>query len=598
MKGFLVKVIANLTAILLAVLFCGVAAFVFLAGLMAVLAAPAVTLVPDSAVLVIDMNMVVPDSPQEVSPFEALRKLSGPDMPDIVPLRDALRAIDAAAGDQRIKGLLIYGAGPVHLDTNMSNILELRRAVERFKASGKPVNAYLQDCMKGEYLLASSADDISMNPVGFLLLNGFAAERLYLAQACERFGVGVQVASVGDYKSAVETFTRSDMSPEDREQTRMLLEGVSGTFVSEVSRGRDLEAEAIREFMSGKGFTMAGEARELGLVDRVEPRDGMVRRMQELAGPDPEGNTFSQISLAEYVGAVDEPTPNGNGTVALVYLEGVIVDGEGDYDQAGGDRLARTIRELRNDERVKAMVLRVNSPGGSASASEIIRREIELFAETRPVVVSMGGVAASGGYWVSAPGDFIYAEPTTLTGSIGIFAVLMNFRQLEDNLGMTTDSVSTSEYADFMSVHQTRSQVEMERVHFMLEGLYEMFIQLVSEGREIDPAQVRELAQGHVWIGGDALDRSLVDAFGGLDDSLAKAAELAGLGADYTVRELPAEKTFEEVLAEMLGGAEAAISGPQTPLEKEKARVLDLFETLNDPAHVYARMPYGLEIVW
>lgn len=598
MKAFLVKVIANLAAIFVAfAVFCFFGLLI-LAGFMGAASQSSAPPVPESAVLVLPLDLIIVDSPREVGLAEAVVEALNPASGEIVPLKHLIDALDRAAEDERIKSLLLYGRDPGQLGTSMANVLEIRRAIERFKASGKQVDAYLQDSGQREYLLASTADHITIHPLGGVSMTGFAFERVYFGAAFERYGVGVQASAAGAYKSAIDAFTRSGMSDNDREQLGALLDDMSTVFQAEVSASRNLPDGKVVEMQGTLGLISADEMLQLGLVDSVEPRDMIVERLKDRVGENDDETTFSQVTVSDYISARPMAEARDD-VIAVVYIEGELVDGEGESDQAGGDRIARQIRKLRADDDVKALVLRVNSPGGSASASEIIRREVELFAADRPVVVSMGSLAASGGYWVAVPANYSFAEPITITGSIGVFSLMVNIDDLAGNWGVTSESVQTSEFADIYSIYEPRSPTEMARVDFLIQDIYHKFIALVAEGRHLATEDVEAIAQGRVWSGLDAVDLKLVDSLGGINDAITKAAALADLEqGDYSLREVPAEKTFEEALAEMLGSAKAGIMGPETLAQREQRELLEMLDSLKDSNNLFARAPFNLDLVW
>jgi protease-4 len=342
------------------------------------------------------------------------------------------------------------------------------------------------------------------------------------------------------------------------------------------------------------------------LVDRLAYRDQIIAELKAATGQDDDARTFRQISLSAYARLVgtDQPGPRetpaegaGRGTVAVIYAEGAIVDGDGGVGQVGGDRFSRELRRLRQDDRVKAIVVRVNSPGGSATASEHIRRELRLAAEDKAVVISMGGVAASGGYWIATSGGRIFAEPATITGSIGVIGMLLNVAELGDKLGLSWDTVKTGTFADLVSISRPKTPEEMALFGRLVERTYQDFLARVVEARGLTPEQAHAVAQGRVWSGREAVAQGLVDELGGLAEAVAYAAESAGLGAGYRLVEYPRRKELGEAIAELMerlqpGGAGAR--GPVPALARQLEHEWRALGTFNDPRGIYARWPVEL----
>jgi len=416
------------------------------------------------------------------------------------------------------------------LHSGWAALTELRAALVDFRASGKPLCATSTIYEESTYYLASTAEHVWVDPMGGMLLNGFASQRMYFASALEKLGVEIQVTRVGRYKSAVEPFLADERSPEDREQTEKLLAAINGEFVDGVAGSRTFDAQQLHAWMEEGRLIDGSEAVELGLADAALSHESMMTELAELLDTD----EVETVSLEQYA-MPDGPVKRPGNAVAVIYAEGTIVDGES-REQIGGDTLARVLREAASNDDYKAVVLRVNSPGGSAIASEVILREAIALAKQKPFVVSMGTLAASGGYWISCQADHIIAEPNTITGSIGVFGMLPNTEGLMTKLGISVDVVKTAKHADVLALHRPKTPEEMETIQVIVDSIYDGFLERVSIGRDLPLDQVAEIAQGRVWSGRDALELGLVDQLGGLEDAIDEAIRRADLDADAPLR--------------------------------------------------------------
>ncbi len=615
MKNFFASLLGSLVALVIfsaGALFCSVIFLVALVSLGGGGKKKAV--VERGAYLVFDMSVNITDAPPLLDKNIVVGALTGGSGgPQTLQLREATRALRAAAADRRIAGVFLHGRfAPADYGTGYAALQEIRKALQAVKDARKPVIAWLDSASAREMYLASLADEIVLDPYGELLMPGLASEPVFLAGAFEKFGIGVQVTRVGKYKSAVEPFTRADMSPESREQMQKLLDDIWGELRGGIAAARGLTPADVQRIVDAEGVIRPGSALDAGLATRLAYRDEIIDEMKSRTGVAAGGNEpFLQIALTDYVSTVPPsagPPPKpaaggaspGGGQVAVVYAEGVIVDGDGAPDEIGGDRFAREIRRLRQDDDIAAIVLRVNSPGGSASASEHIQRELRLAARAKPVIVSMGAYAASGGYWISAYGDRIFAEPTTVTGSIGVFGVLFDIQRLSHNLGITYDSVKTGRFADAVTITRPKTEEELAVAQRMVDWIYDEFVGKVADARGLPRERVHEIAQGRVWSGAEALRLGLVDEIGGLDDAIARAAGEAGLKTGYSVTEYPRKKELAEVLAELVqdlapnAGADAGgvVDQAAARLKSE----LSSINQFNDPKGVYARLPRELMV--
>ncbi len=607
MRDFLKYTFANILGTLIAI---GILGTVGIGGLIFLLvnavsskdtAGPKVE---NESVLVFDLSVAIADTKPASSTVEALSQaLSDDESPDTMTLRTVLDVIKTASTDDRIVALYLQGTTGT-TPNDYATLKEVRQALEEFKAAGKKIVAYDLDWTEREYYLGSLADRILMNPLGVMEINGLASEGTFFAGALQRLGVGVQVTRVGKYKSAVEPFLLSQRSPESQQQTQQLLNDLWGNFVAAVVESRDFNQTQLQQWVNTQGIFTATEAQNNGLVDQLTHFDQVVEELKGLSNSKKD-RTFKQISLPTYakVAEANKQLPavrHSKNQVAVLYAEGEIVSGYGSPTQIGGDRLAKELRNLRLDDSVKAIVMRVNSPGGSATASDVIRREVELTREVKPVVISMGNVAASGGYWISTYGSRIFAEANTITGSIGVFGVLLNVQQLANRNGITWDVVKTNPLADLDTITRPKTPAELARIQSIVDLIYEKFLTIVADSRNMSKEQVEEIAQGRVWSGKEAKNIGLVDEIGGLNQAIAAAAELAKLGDDWQTKEYPKQRRWEEIFVEKLIGARyKAANTPLDPLTVQLQNLkedLEILRNFNDPMGAYTRLPWHLRI--
>ena len=561
--------------------------------------------VENKTMLVFDMAMNITDSQPTSTTAEALsRSLSDQSDPSSMTLRRVVQTIDAAREDNRILGIYLHSSSSSS-SNGYATLREVREALERFRDAGKTIIAYNQDWSEREYYLASVAEEIFLHPLGMMEMNGLSSQTTFLTGGLEKYGVGVQVTRVGRYKSAVEPFLLTESSPESRQQTEQLLTDIWNDFVTTVESRPQISAQQVQQVVNTRGLLMAPEAEQQGFVDRIAYFDEVVAELKVLTGKKEDDRTFRQINLSRYATVSDNQRTTrmrSASQIALVYADGEIVSGQGGSTQVGGDRLAKQLRDLRRDDDVKAVVLRVNSPGGSATASEVIQREVQLMTETKPIVVSMGNMAASGGYWISSYGSKIFAQPNTVTGSIGVFGMLLNVQSLGNNQGITWDVVKTGPFADIQTITRPRTDQEMAIIQQMVDRIYERFLNLIVESRNLPAQQVREIAQGRVWSGQEAKQLGLVDEIGGLNDAILAAAELAELGDNWKVDEYPQTRSFEQVLIERLLGSRLKAMVPTPEPDPLTAQLQQLYEevsilkNLNDPFHAYTRLPFTFRI--
>ncbi|TLM76136.1 signal peptide peptidase SppA [Microbulbifer harenosus] len=487
--------------------------------------------------------------------------LGGPSTPPETRVKDLVDAIDHAANDNRIAALVLeldYLGG-----ASLSKLEEVGEAVLRFKASEKPVYAIGDNFTQGQYFLASYADKVYMNPMGSLLLMGFGSYRNYFKSALDKLKINFHVFRVGDYKDFIEPYTRDDMSPASRENNSRWLHQLWTEYTEQVTGLRNLPPESIDNYiadlpslMRAEGGSWADAALANKFVDKLLTRRAAVAEVQELVGVSEADKTqYKSIDAMNYLRhtkLANLPDPRKQSDkIGLISAAGAIVDGEAPAGQIGSDTLGKLIAEAR-EKKVKALVLRIDSPGGSAFASEAIRQELLATREAGiPVIISMGSVAASGGYWISAGGDRIWASPSTITGSIGVFGAFPTFEESLEHLGIFNDGVGTTELAGTMRIDRALPETAADILQQGVEHTYAQFLRLVAEARNSTPQEIHEIAQGQVWTGRMAHELGLVDELGNLQDAIADAAQIANL-EKYEVLEIQRELTPSEKLMRAL----------------------------------------------
>jgi len=560
--------------------------------------------VKDKSVLVFDLSTKIMDSqPNSNQLFQ--KALGGVDQ-DQISLHKVVQAIEKAQGDPRIVGIYLDGTHSSAVSSiGYASLKEIRQALQKFRASGKKILAYGNDWGKREYYLTSVANDIVINPLGMMEVNGLSSQSTFFAGALQKYGIGVQVVRVGKFKGAVEPFILGKFSPENRLQTQKLLDDVWQEWRQTVGESRKITPEKLQAIADNQAVLESDVAKANGLVDRIAYADEVVDDLKRLTGSDQQDKTYHNVSLSDYVQVPQKSLPGEQESphkVAVVYAEGEIVDGKGDDGEVGGDRFAKIFSKLRQDSSVKAVVLRINSPGGSASAAEVIQREIKLTRQAKPVIVSMGDVAASGGYWIASDSNRIFAEPNTITGSIGVFGLLFNGQKLGNDNGITWDIVKTAKYADTSTAMRPKSPQELAIYQHSVDRIYHIFLDKVAQGRKISTQKVGEIAQGRVWSGVSAKAIGLVDEIGGLDMAIAYAVKQAHLGNDWELQEYPRASSLEErflgkVAQDIrLGTTQIQASNLLTAELQELQQQLQVLQKMNDPHGVYAILPFNLLI--
>ena len=509
-------------------------------------------------------------------------------------LDEILHAIEVAKNDDHIEGISITTG---FLQAGMAQAREIRNALIDFKSSGKFVVAHADVYAQRDYYLASAADEVYINPVGAMDFKGLATEVLFYKELQEKSGIKMEVIRHGKYKSAVEPFLSDTMSEENRAQIKELISSIWNVMVDDISASRNLSPQDLNQIADTLGGRTPEYAVASGLVDGALYFDEYEDLMREKIG-------LSKDEEVEYVGLRDyiqkankQKIRTGSDKIAIIYAQGEILGGEGGKDYVGQGLIVDALHKAVDNESVKAIVLRVDSPGGSALVSDIIWREMQLAKRKKPVVVSFGTIAASGGYYIGVGGDKIFAEPTTITGSIGVFGTIPNVNQLAENVGINAEQVGTNknsvDYSFFEPMTDTFRQVLEESI----EETYQTFLDRVSKGRNMTVEQVDQVAQGRVWSGTDAKALGLVDELGSLDDAVKAAAEMAGLES-YGLRKYPKYKSDFELFMEDFGSAKTKIGESiiQEEIGTEVYQVLKEFKQFTKQEGIQAKMPFSLNI--
>jgi len=501
----------------------------------------------------------------------------------LAELRDCIKH---AKVDDNIKGIYLELGVTNH---GLATIEAIRDALIDFRKSGKFVYAYGDVLSQKDYYLATAADQIFINPSGGMELKGFGTEIMYYKGMFEKLGIEVQDFHCGAFKSAIEPFIRTNMSDPNRQQLTVIYSDIYNHFISKIGEARKIDTAQLNTIINNLQAESSEKDVELKLIDGALYDDQVMDKIRAKTGTE-KSKEINFINLSKYAGTITKDLSEGN-KIAVVYAEGEIVDGEGRDGQIGGDAFAKIIRKLRKDDKVKAIVLRVNSPGGSALASDIMWRELVLAKKEKPLVVSFGDLAASGGYFISCVGDRIFAEPNTITGSIGVFGLIPNAKKLfTDKLGITFDEVKITKHGVLGGLTKPLDEEEMAFAQKNVEKTYREFKQHVADGRGKDTAYIESIAQGRVWTGNQGLANGLVDTIGGLDDAIAYAAQKANL-KKYRLKEYPEEKSLSEKISESFGDVKMQMIKEQMGDQYELYKTMQWMKTASG---VQARMPFDL----
>lgn len=551
--------------------------------------------------LVVNLSGPIVEERQFINPMDSLSdSLLGREMPRENVLFDIVETLRHAKDDDNITGLVL--ALRELPETNLTKLRYIAKAINEFKSSGKPVYAVGDFYNQSQYYLASYADKIYLAPDGGVLLRGYSSYNLYYKSLLEKLNVNTHVFRVGSYKSAVEPFIRDDMSEEARESAAQWLSQLWGAYIADVAANRHIEPQRLTPdmdellaMMQQASGSLSQLALNLGLVDELATRQQVRAQLAEVFGREGK-DSYNAIAYYQYRSTIQPKLPSQQPQIAVVVASGAIMDGKQSRGNVGGDTVANLLRQARNDDQIKAVILRVDSPGGSAFASEVIRNEIEaLKAVGKPVIASMSSLAASGGYWIAMSADHIVAQPTTLTGSIGVFSVITTFEKGLNQIGVFTDGVGTSPFSG-VGITTGLNQPVKEAIQLGIENAYQRFISLVSEQRGLALADVEKVAQGHVWTAQQAQQFGLIDTLGDFDDAVDIAAQMAHLDQYqlYWVQEplSPAQRFIQGLFSESearLGiNLSSWIPSALQPVSQQLINDAHLLTQFNDPQGYYS----------
>jgi len=585
MKSFLKYTLATIAGILV-LNFLGFIIFFMIIG---IATSGEEVSVDDNSILVASFKAPVTDRANN-NPFSQFTSGSF-DIEGAMGLDEILENIEKAKTDEEISGIFLKLST---LPASMASVKEIRDALVDFKESGKFILAHAEFYSQKSYYLASVADSIYLTPTGELDFKGLSANVLFFKRALDKYGVDVQVVRHGTFKSAVEPFLSDEMSDANREQLDAMISTIWEHMITEISAARGISVDDLNSFADDLSVTLDHQALEKGMVDGLKYYDEVLDELRTRTETD-EDDDIPAITLKKYTNVeVDEKKEATKNRVAVIYAMGNIVSGNAEEGTISSERISRAIRKAREDDKVKAIVFRVNSGGGSALASEVIYREVKLAAEVKPVVASLGSVAASGGYYVVCPADTIVASENTITGSIGVFGILPNFQEMmNDKIGITTGVVKTNKHSDIGSPTRPLTMDERAFIQEYVDDTYTTFVNHVAEGRSMSYDEVDAIGGGRIWSGVNAMEIGLIDVFGGLEKSIEIAAEMAALD-NYRITELPVlEDPFTMFMNQLTGGVKSRI------IEKELGDAYALYkqvDVIKNFQGMQAIMPYTIDI--
>jgi len=588
MKSFLKYTLATITGIIIAsVLFF----IVILASFSAIVSSGNKPVsISNNSILVLKAGVTIPDRGDQ-NPLAGI-DLFNMTLSPTPGLNEILNNIEKASGDNKIKGILIENG---LLPSGWATTEEIRNALLKFREKGKFVISYSDYILTQEcYYLATSADKIFINPGSMVDFKGLSSEVMFFKKALEKIGIDVQVIRHGKFKGAVEPFILDKLSDENRTQIKDYAGSLWNQVIGDISKLRNIPTDQLNKLADNLDGNFAPRAFETKLVDGLKYRDELIDTLKIMSGVSKD-KELNLISMTKYSKVPDTKTTySAKNKIAVIYASGTIVTGKGNDSNIGGNYYADVIRKARLDTSIKAIVLRVDSPGGSATASDLMWRELDLSAKVKPVVISMGNYAASGGYFISAPGTKIYADPMTISGSIGVFGLIPNAgKLLEDKLGLTTEIVNTNKNSDFPSILRPMKPYEKELMQLSIEKIYSDFVSKVASGRKMSSASVDSIGQGRVWSGTSALKIGLVDEIGGLKDAIKGAAKLAGIES-FSVKELPVlEDPYTRIFSQLTGEVKQSILKNELG---ESVKYYNMVQEIKAMSGIQARLPYFIDI--
>jgi protease IV len=586
MKSFFKYLLATIVGVVISAIIVVVIFAIYIGSLVS--SAEKEVVVKNNSILQLKFDKPIPERSSD-NPFENFDFANFKTNP-IIGLHDILKQIEKAKTDPNIKGIYLdLGSMPVGFAVTE----ELRNAILNFKTSKKFVIAYAEYYSKNTYYLATAADSIFINPAGAIPIYGMSSEVLFYKGLLDKLGIEAQIIRHGKFKSAVEPFMSDKMSGANKEQLSTLLNSVWGHITEEIAKSRKITTDSLNYWLDNMSITSPASALRCKLIDGIRYQDEVLTSLTRLSGAKSE-KKLEFVSLSDYKKSIVKETSFSKNKIALIYAEGQIISGESDKDNIGSETLSKSIREARTDSSIKAIVLRINSPGGSALASDVMWRELTLAAKAKPLIVSMGSLAASGGYYIAAPADTIVAEPTTITGSIGVFGMLFNAKGfLNNKLGITSEVVSTNKHSSIGSPFRPLAPEEKNMIQAEIESIYDTFISHVAEGRNLTKTKVDSIGQGRVWSALDAQKLGLVDLIGGIDTAINIAVKKAKL-KDFRIVELPKK---EDGLANFLEGFSSHVK--YSLIDKELGENAQFYydaKKLQNLQGIQMLMPYELNL--
>lgn len=586
MKQFFKYVFATVTGVVISFFLLFLIGLAIIAGLVSSFESDKSVDVKSNSVLHIDLSQTITERTTK-SPFDEL-DIPGMSGGKNIGLNDIIAGIEGAKTDDRIKGIYLDISS---VSASFATLQEIRDALTDFKSSEKFILAYSEYYTQKAYYLASTADKVYLNPEGLIDFRGMASNHMFLKGTLDKLGIEAQVIKVGTYKSAVEPLIQDKMSEANREQVTSFVGDIYNHYLHQIADSRNIAKDSLFAIADELKVRDAQSAVDHKLADSLKYKDEVLDEIRTLLDIEKDTN-INSVSLTKY--SPDKKKSTAKDRIAVIYAVGDIMSGEGTDEQIGSERISRAIRKVRTDDKVKAVVLRVNSPGGSALASDVIWREVALTKQEKPIIVSMGDVAASGGYYIACAADSIIAQPNTITGSIGVFGVIPNLKDFFNNkLGITFDEVKTGRYADLGNVNRPLTADERAIIQHEVNKIYRTFIEKVAEGRGLSPEKVDSIGQGRVWTGNQAVSIGLVDRLGSLDDAIQAAARKAGL-EDYRIVNYP---SLKDPLQELLGRSGDQIKswmmqrefGEHYTYYQQASRIIQL-------TGIQARLPFVMEI--